>query len=267
MPGAYSRWLWSSFVRGEGPAVQCALTDIQGWISFSDYWCFRSGISRAQRRLIEYCLRRSGSQRPTAIDVGAHLGLFTAELAGRGFAQVHSFEPAARTFAKLERNIGKSPTTRGVVKLNCVAVGPRDGHVEFLMRPDSPATSHVQLDAAEGGENGLQRVPMTTLDSYCDTNKISQVDFLKIDTEGLEPFVLDGARQCLRNCRVPLMLLELCPPLLRNSGTSVEELYDRLQSNGYQPHELTNRGEPGEPLTIKQLNLIEWDDIVAIPRA
>jgi FkbM family methyltransferase len=266
MPVAYSRWLWSSIRRGEGPAVPCANTNIRGWISFSDYWHFHSGISQAQRRLIENCLRKTESPRPTAFDIGAHLGIFTAELAGRGFAEVHSFEPTERTFARLKGNIESSPSTRGTVKLNRVAVGPRNGTVEFQLEPDAPATNRVCLaGAGKDRTREVQQIPMTTLDSYCEKHGIEQIDFLKIDTEGLEPYVIDGAQNCLRNGRVPVIVLELCPPLLEKAGTSVAALYDRLVSTGYWPHELDWNGKPGPALTLEQLEKIAWADIIAIP--
>jgi FkbM family methyltransferase len=264
MPIAYSRWLWSLMVRGEAPPVPCANTNIGGWVNFSDYWCFHKGIPRAQRRLIENCLRTTASPRPVAIDIGANLGLFTAELAGRGFPEVHSFEPAPKTFAKLKLNIEASPCTRRTVMLNRIAVGPRNGVADLQLDPESPATNHVYLEGAER-ECPVQRVPMTTLDRYCDENGIEQIDFLKIDTEGFEPYVLEGAQHCLRNGRIPMILLEVCPSLLERAGSSVTALYDRLLGSGYWPHELKSNGQPGGALSVKRLEKIRLDDIVAVP--
>lgn len=279
---AYSRWLWSSLRHGEAPAVLCANTDIKGWISFSDYWDFHSGVSIALRRLIEVSLRSTTSHLPIAMDIGAHLGLFTAELAGRGFYQVHAFEPAALTFAKLKANIDSSPGARGAVKLNCVAVGPTSGTVELHLESDSPATNHVRLKSSEknGGEcsqaDTVQLVPMTSIDRYCEENEIRHIDFLKIDTEGLEPFVLEGARDSLQNRRISMMVLESCPEALQRAGASVATLHDRLLSNGYEPHELEKNGKLGAALTLQQMETMSSSgslsacgrgaDIVAIPR-
>ncbi len=280
MPVAYSRWLWSSLRNGEGPAVLCANTGIKGWISFSDYWDFHDGVSLALRRLIGDCLRSTSSSLPVAVDIGAHLGLVTAELAGRGFSQVHSFEPAARTFAKLEANINSSPSARGAVRLNCVAVGSTVGTAEFHLEPNSPATNHVRLKSTENGgsqSDTVQLVPMTTLDSYCDEHEIARIDFLKVDTEGFEPYVLDGARECLRDGRISMIVLECCTEALHRSGNSVAVLHDRLLSNGYEPHELETNGKVGSALTVDQLEAISSSghlsccgngaDIVAIPRS
>jgi hypothetical protein len=41
-------------------------------------------------------------------------------------------------------------------------------------------------------------------------------------------------------------------------------LYDRLASNGYYPHHLERSGRPGAKLSVKEMEKIEWTDIVAI---
>jgi len=106
---------------------------------------------------------------------------------------------------------------------------------------------------------------MITLDQYCEENEIDQIDFLKIDTEGLEPFVLAGARHCLANGKIPFVLLELCPELLVRAGSSVAELYHALMSNGYEPRQINANGLPGFVLSLDDLTKIEWADIVAVP--
>ncbi len=266
MAGAYSKWLLASLVDSDGPAVPCATTKIRGWANFSDYWCFRDGISPITTKLLDHCLRTTKSARPTAIDVGAHLGLFSAELAERGFAEIHTFEPAARTFEKLKNNIELSPCTRHIVKLNCMAVGPTDGVAEFEVLPESPATNHVRMEHGQATPAvEVRRVPMTTLDTYCEQNGIRQIDFLKIDTEGLEPFVLAGATRILADGKIPFVLVELCPNLLARAGSSVAEFHHALTSNGYEPRELTESGPPGRVLSLNELSKIEWADVVAVP--
>ncbi len=134
------------------------------------------------------------------------------------------------------------------------------------MVPDSPATNHVWLDQVPHSPAvEIKQVPMITLDQYCEYHDIEKIDFLKIDTEGLEPFVLAGARQCLANGKIPFLLLELCPELLIRAGTSVAELYHALTSNGYEPRQLNANGEPGFVLSLDELTKIEWADIVAVP--
>jgi hypothetical protein len=157
-------------------------------------------------------------------------------------------------------------------------VGPTNGTVEFQLEPNSPATNHVRLNAAQnGGSSGptTQPVPMTTLDAYCEKHGIRQIDFLKMDTEGLEPFVLDGAQECLKNRRISTIVLECCPQALQRAGASVAALHDRLLSSGYEPRELEKDGKLGAALSVDELERLaetgnlsacgHGADIVAVP--
>jgi hypothetical protein len=97
-----------------------------------------------------------------------------------------------------------------------------------------------------------------------------------MDTEGLEPYVLDGAQECLKDRRISMIVLECCPQALQRAGASVAALHDRLLSSGYEPHELEKNGTLGSALTVRQLEAIAASgnlsacghgaDIVAIPR-
>ncbi len=267
MPKAYSRWLWSSILREEA-VVPCATTKIRGWISFSDFWSFHSGILDSERRLIDHCLRRTGSLTPTAIDVGAHLGLFSAELAGRGFAAVHAFEPTPPTFEKLTRNITASPCARGVVRLNRIALGLEEGWVKFEVKPESPATNHVcEWHKNQEPANGNHQVRMTTLDRYCTEHDIGRIDFLKIDTEGFEPYVLEGARKTLDGGRVPFILFEVCPDLLKRAGSNAAQLHRMFTDLGYSPRWVKDDGTPGAFLRGEDLERITLANVVAVGRA
>ena len=73
--------------------------------------------------------------------------------------------------------------------------------------------------------------------------------------------------EAIRKLRVPLIHLELCPPLLHRAGTSVQELHDRVRSLGYEFRVLSPAGEPGEAMTLHDLQQVEWDDVLAVPAA
>ena len=125
-----------------------------------------------------------------AIDVGAHIGLWSRELAQR-FAYVHAFEPVAAHADCFERNV-----VAGNVKLHRMALGRDSGFVEAeVAAPGNSGTTYVYETNAG--------VPMRTLDSF----EFEDVDFLKIDVEGFELFVCEGAGLTLARCR-PVVVLE-----------------------------------------------------------
>jgi FkbM family methyltransferase len=151
------------------------------------------------------------------------------------------------------------------IRLNTDAVGAREDWVEFEVHANSPATNSIRLESAGRLTANTRRVRMVTLDGYCRENGIRHIDLLKIDTEGFEPYVLQGAAEMLTAGRVSLILLENCPALLLKARTSPYDLYNWISKLGYQPRALTPAGEPGEVLSAENLASIDWADILSVP--
>lgn len=127
-------------------------------------------------------------QRRTAVDVGAHIGLWSAFLAER-FEQVCAFEPVSENVTCYRQNV-----TAANVDLYHCALG------------DISATVHMEKHGTNSGcwhcvDNGA--TPMTLLDEY----EFLNVDLLKLDVEGLEGRVLNGARRTLE-ASWPVVVLE-----------------------------------------------------------
>lgn len=184
---AYFQWLSSVIFQNQPPKLK--LTDkinIGEWISFSEYWSFRNGITEAEKDFIVKSLS-SNSEKKVAIDIGANIGLFTAYLATFPSTSVHSFEPVPQTFSRLETNI-KNNSLKDKAILNRLAVGDTQGSIKFAISNDSPATNKVSTSESD---HDIE-VTVTTLDQYCEDNHIDYVDFLKIDVEGMETQVLRG---------------------------------------------------------------------------
>lgn len=140
-----------------------------------------------------------------AVDVGAHLGahaLALAALVGPA-GRVHAFEPQARIADLLERNAAQN--RRENVYVNRVALG--DGSAEALWY-DRPAYGRagnfggVEL-RKEIGTDTAWGVDARTLDSF----NLPALGFLKVDVEGAEVEVLNGARDTIKRCR-PIVYAE-----------------------------------------------------------
>lgn len=151
------------------------------------------------------------------IDAGAYIGthsLAMAELVGRA-GRVYAFEPQKKVFRELLYNLIENDV-RNVIPLR-FALGENNRIVEM----------DIPVDGREGlvkvGRGG-DPVELRTLDSF----HLSDVSFLKIDVEGYDDQVLQGARQTIAENR-PVMLIE-------NVGSG-----HRLEDYGYAVTPLEHR--------------------------
>ena len=78
-------------------------------------------------------------------------------------------------------------------------------------------------------------VPMTTLDALVKVHpRLLKTRLVKIDTEGYEPFILQGATEFLKQVR-PLIICEVNSEWLKRFGWTPSKLHDLLTAQGYQP--------------------------------
>jgi FkbM family methyltransferase len=132
-----------------------------------------------------------------AIDVGAHCGETALRLV-RAFAgvEVHAFEPMPESFRRLEAAVDG----RDVRCVNA-AVGAAAG---VLAMAEGASTQH----AGVYGSGPRIEVPVTTLDAYAAEAGLAAIDLLKVDVEGHEVAVLQGAMGLLGGGRVEHVLCE-----------------------------------------------------------
>jgi FkbM family methyltransferase len=144
----------------------------------------------------------------TAIDVGANIGYFTLLMANRVGPQgkVIAFEPLAENFKILKENI-KMNGHANVVAEN-LALMSRTERIELRSATPGAITwvASVRIDQNAAVES--QSVEAVTLDEYVQTKGIAKVDFLKIDVEGAEASVLEGATNVLNRDK-PILLIEM----------------------------------------------------------
>jgi FkbM family methyltransferase len=167
-------------------------------------------------------------------DVGANIGYYTTLMA-RAVASgaVHAFEPDPLCSSLLELNLHINGL--GNASLNRTAMGAQPGRALLVRSTDSGFNS-----LRDTGRKPVARevdVPMSTIDSYMETSGARRVDVLKVDVEGAEGLVLEGARGLLADPgkKPRLILLELFEPNQKPFNVGVWEIVDSLGRNGYEP--------------------------------
>jgi FkbM family methyltransferase len=154
-------------------------------------------------------------------DVGANIGIVSALLSGlcpKG--HVYAFEPVAENYAHLAANVAANALEN--VTVQQVALFDIDGEIEVEYDPGYPGGSHV-------GEGGTA-VPALRFDTWAHHQSLDRLDLVKIDVEGAELAVLDGAAETLRRFR-PIVVIECNPvTLARFGGTSYAALLRRMRA-------------------------------------
>ena len=170
-------------------------------------------------------------------DVGANTGQTGEELFGSGFAgRVVSFEPLAAAHAALGRKAALH--TRWTAHPRA-AVGAAPGEVTIHVAANSVSSSILpmlqsHLDAAAGSHTvGSEAVSVIRLDDVAAGYlQDSNAAMLKIDTQGFEWEVLDGAAQTLENVVAVQLELSLVP--LYGGQRLWRDYVDRMERLGFQ---------------------------------
>jgi FkbM family methyltransferase len=185
----------------------------------------------------------------TVVDAGAHIGFFAVQMAAivGPPGRVYAFEPFAANADLLAQSIMENAFEDRMI-LKRAAVGAASGTATLTFPQETLNTGGAYLlrDGTPPLSGNLRKdVPVVSLDT---TDLRRPVRFIKMDVEGAEPLVLQGARQLLSEDR-PVMLSELHPAQLdRAAGTTAAGFLKLLKEIGYQAHRLEH-GRPGPPLT------------------
>jgi len=156
--------------------------------------------TKAFGREITLDIKRIVDKPKVMFDVGANVGQ-TVDLWRNEFdnPEIHSFEPVKRLFAELQKNVANKAIC------NHMGVGDLNGELTIHYGKHDVSHSFIYDELGKGSE----KTKVVTLDSYCETKGIEHIDVLKIDVEGFENNVIDGASELLSSKRVDILEVEL----------------------------------------------------------
>jgi FkbM family methyltransferase len=159
------------------------------------------------------------SQPKLCIDIGANIGNYTLELLKLTNAKVISFEPLPTTFGKLKEKM-KLFSDRVIIEN--IGVGSVNSELIFHYNPkvSEHASFSEEIKKISFISNDQKIVvPVISLDSYCSRHNITEIDFIKIDTEGYEKEVFEGAKLVSGKVRPKFIQMEFVRhQLFRNTS-------------------------------------------------
>jgi len=149
----------------------------------SSYWTYYECVLRQDYKNIE-----SGD---IVVDIGANLGFFSLSAIRQGASISYAIEPFPKTYEYLVKNTQGLP----IIPINC-GVGPEEKHSIFIGGEVTSITRALDFKDKEKGANwgeSIEEIPvkLKPFQQILDENKITFIDYLKIDCEGGEIHVFN----------------------------------------------------------------------------
>lgn len=176
------------------------------------------------------------------IDVGANVGYYSL-IASKNIQQnkgtIYAFEPVDKTFARLNENILLN-------KIECIisykkAISNENSSIKINVGNDQNwGMSSINTNEHLSNENEI--VKSETLDSFCKSTNISQIDLIKIDVEGAEFNVLRGMQKIIEAYK-PEIMIEVSDQHLNKQNVCSHDVFNFLWKEGYKSYRIIKNGE------------------------
>lgn len=208
IPGiaAGQRWLVSNVLSG-GPFVHTINAGPASGLHFEivlpDDKAIWAGIVEPEFSQTLHDFVRKGD---VCYDIGGYRGYMSGVMALAGASRVIVFEPLPDNLARLQRLCELNPNLP--LQIEEMAVGRTDCETTFLIMPDE-SMGKIVSSPFQSGRGTAREIPvrLARLDTLVFKRRLPRPNLMKIDAEGTEADVLNGAARTLAECR-PRILIE-----------------------------------------------------------
>lgn len=191
------------------------------------------------------------------LDIGANIGyhsLLFSEVCGPN-GKVYSFEPVKKNYTQLIKNIELNQI-KNINPLN-FALGNSDINLVIDTEKSGPNPGSISLlNVSKTGEE----ISCRDADKALQSMNIKKIDFIKIDVEGYEWFVLESLKNIIKETR-PIIIFEWDSNYQANSNINASDFHDYFLSLDYELLLTENKLN----LKVDDLNSIKSANILAKP--
>ena len=182
---------------------------------------------------------------PVIFDVGANEGKLIKKFK-KIFPEaiIHSFEPDDNAYKILFNNYSNNKR----IKLNSFGLGNKNEYLKFHSYRDTGKSSFYKLNLDTKfikyktdilGTNKKKYLESSylkeikTIDNYCEQSEIKKINYLKIDTQGYEEKIINGAAKMINQKLIDVIKLELIFSSVYEKNSNIYDIEKILIPNGY----------------------------------
>lgn len=175
-------------------------------------------LGKRERVTVDFLLHshllKEGS---VALDIGANIGyyaLLESKIVGDS-GKVYAIEPVSKNLVILKKNITLNNFSN--IKAYHLAIGNEENEeASIYVRSKGNLSSFISIPSdSDGGTVKIEKIRLTTADSFVRENMNRAPDFVRMDVEGYEFEILKGMSQILETS--PSLLIEFHPTILTNT--------------------------------------------------
>ncbi len=222
------------------------LTDVYG-LRFVNYPWDKTPLEKLTSRRIYAeevaAIKKLVGAGDTVFDVGANVG-FMSSLTGKivgPAGRVFAFEPVQETFYQLKENLALNRSENVQAERLAIFNEKKTITMNLFAQTYSGWNSLGQPKFKELVPTASEQAPAETLDNFCAEHGIERINFLKIDVEGFEKYVLLGAQNLLRQKQVEYLSFEISAIPLKGSGVKAKEVFEILENCGYRSYQFDQK--------------------------
>jgi FkbM family methyltransferase len=225
-------------------------------------------VNRHWEADVTQCVLSATNSSTVFVDIGANFGYFTClaanKIGSHGTGRVISFEPNPSNVDLLRKNMIINWSMCPIEIHDC-ALGERTKTMELFIPVNKSANASFHYNMQEQRESGRYvGVNVRRLDDVLPV--ATRVDLMKIDVEGYEHAVLDGARRVISESNTITIVMEWSEVQMAEAGFNCEQMFGlfvELKLTAHRlPEDLVLRTLRSPPLTLDDLRKIGYANIV-----
>lgn len=178
-------------------------------------------------QFVMHCINNLTLSEKAAMDIGANIGKYTVPLSKK-FKKVYAVEPHPDNIALLKQNTNGCPN----IEVFEGVISNKTGTTTLNVNKTNMGGHTLNENVSKHKEWGfyapevLSDIKSITLDEFC---KDKDIELLKIDIEGAEDFIFEGATETLKKPNINI-LIEV------HNEVDTEKLYKIFESNGFRAY-------------------------------